>query len=1126
MTDAPPPAGADRRPGVPARVRVTAVVVTRGDSEYLAETLAGLAAQTVLPSRVVLVDVGDPASVEAPRLLDGLFPDPTVRGVGRTSLVRALHARTFGEAVRAGLASVHDKPDEPDEAADGWLWLLHDDAAPEPGTLAELLRAVEVAPSVAVAGPKQHTWAGPRRIVEAGVTTSRFGRRMTGIDEPEVDQGQHDRREDVLAVGLAGALVRRDVWDDLGGPDPALGPYGDGLDLCRRARLAGHRVVVVPGAVVRHARATLALPFGGAVLHRPGWDARRAARLQREAFLHAQLAGVPLGLVPVVAVLALVSGVLRGAARLVSKEPHLVLAELAAPWGALLRPDRVVRARRKAARTRRLPRRSLRPLQASWRDVVRQWRDRRLSRAEQRRRQQAPSELELRELAALRRRRRWTWAGLLVVLVGVVVGAFGALLAPVLTGTGLRGGTLPEAATDVAGLWASTWSGWLATGLGSPVPAEPTALALLPGAALTGSTGAALSVLLLLSVVLAGLGAWAAAGAGTRSVAVRAWVGVVWAASPALLLATAGARWGAVLAHVLLPWVVLGTARGLGVARRDVVEPGLPAEDAPEGPDLAGRAGGDGPTTSPARTVPPPGRTAPASLAALAGGALVLAVVVAGAPALLAAVVPAVAVLALVTPRRRLLWVPVPALALQAPLLVDALRDGSWRLLLTEPGRPVASAPTGWTAILGDVGGQVPAAALPALPLPGLPAWTGVALAVPVAVVALVGLVRGGAAVRPSRVGWSLAALGAATAAVSSRVVVAVDGEEPVTPWGGAGASLALAGLLVAAVAGADGTRAALARHAFGARQLVASVLVVVSVLAPLLGLAGWVVVARGELARPAAERALLDLRTADAPVVPAAGRQLQRPPTSARVAVVDVRAGDRVDLRLLREDGSGPADLSRAVAALTVTGAPGAPAVRPADDATTDLTAVVAELVGGSGEDVAARLARLGVGAVLVPPSAVGSEEVVARGTVLAGLDSTAGLERVTETASGILWRVAVDGVPASWARVVGPAGEETPLSSQGLVAAGAVPAGAADRRVLLAERADVGWRATLDGRPLRAVEDGWRQAFELGAEGGELRVVHVAPGTTAWRVLQLAVLAVTALLAVPVGRRRGGQR
>src|SRR5690606_12891135 len=144
------------------------------------------------------------------------------------------------------------------------------------------------------------TWDEPARVLEVGLSTSRFGRRMTGLDAPEVDQGQHDGREDVLGVGTAGMLVRQGVWEDLGGTDPALGPYGDGLDLSRRARLAGHRVIVVPGAVVRHAQASLVWQSPDGQGQRAGWDARRSAQARREAYLHSQLVGVPAVLVPVV----------------------------------------------------------------------------------------------------------------------------------------------------------------------------------------------------------------------------------------------------------------------------------------------------------------------------------------------------------------------------------------------------------------------------------------------------------------------------------------------------------------------------------------------------------------------------------------------------------------------------------------------------------------------------------------------------------------------------------------------------------------------------------------------------------------------------------------------------------
>lgn len=84
-----------------------------------------------------------------------------------------------------------------------------------------------------------------------------------------------------------------------------------------------------------------------------------------------------------------------------------------------------------------------------------------------------------------------------------------------------------------------------------------------------------MTVLLLGSVLLSGLGAWFAAGAATRSVGVRAWAAVIWAALPSLLLAAGQGRVGAVLVHVALPWLVLALARAVGAQQVDVVLPGV-----------------------------------------------------------------------------------------------------------------------------------------------------------------------------------------------------------------------------------------------------------------------------------------------------------------------------------------------------------------------------------------------------------------------------------------------------------------------------------------------------------------------------------------------------------------------
>ena len=1118
------------RPDAPAAVRstvgrtapaqVTAMVVTDGLGDHLSRTLTALAGQTRPPTTVLVVDVApelDPAVVA---LVGGLWP----RREGARSgawVVSAAEARTFGDAVRTALAARGTPPVSP--RAHSWLWLLHDDSAPEPAALAELLRAVEVAPSVGIAGCKQQTWSGTPQVIEVGLATSRFGRRMTGLDGPEVDQGQHDARDDVLAVGTAGALVRQDVWDALGGTDPALGPYGDGLELSRRARLAGHRVVVVPSAVVRHAQASI--PAGG-VLGRPGWDTRRSTQARRVAFLHSQLVGVPAVLVPVVAVLAVLSSVIRALGRVAIKEPNLVTAELMAPWSVLLRPGRIAAARRRARRTAELPRRALRPLQVGWTDVARQFYDRRLDAAEGRRSRIAPSELELSELAALRDRRRATFAALVVVALAVSATALGALLAT--GGVRVAGGALALGDAGVGGLWSAATSWWTPGGFGEPSPPDPFLWVLVPLTAMLGTAGQAAVALLVGAILLGAVGAWFAAGAVTRSVALRAWAALVWAAAPALLTSIESGRLGVVVAHAALPWFALGVARGVGVARVDVVQSGLvgaqrvvPVGDGAGATEVGVPVAELAPAErSPAR--PAPSATAEPSLAAAASAALALVVVTAGAPVLLpAALVVLVAVAPVVRRRRRLAWIAVPALAMHGPMIVAAiaaLGADWWRVLVAEPGVPLAQGRVpawqhllGWPvpapewSVLGS--GQVAGA------LPLVAAGILLALALPALLLPV-------PSARAARVGWFAAAVGIAVAVVAGRTLVGVAETvvtdpsgaqttwEPVTASPGPGVSLAVAGLLLAALVGAARVRDSLARSSFGWRQLTVGVIALLAVVGPAVTLGVWTWQHRGG--------AGLQPGVAEA-VVPAAGRQMQRSADAMRVLSLRFEADGTVRAEVLRDDGPQLTELSRLGGVREVL-------ARDDHPAELEVADVSARLAAGSSSDVAGDLGRLGIGAVLVP----GPSGAVARTELVGRLDATPGLQRVTETAPGVIWRVdaAGAGTTASWARLAEGDGAPVPVAAAGGRVDTTIDAGGTGRRLVLAERADPGWRAELDGRPLRAVPTNWHQTFEVGAGSGHLVVEHAPVVRTPWLAVQAIVLLLTGLLAVPVRRRRGGVR
>ncbi|HET6269914.1 MAG TPA: glycosyltransferase, partial [Arthrobacter sp.] len=179
-------------------------MVSHDGGDYLPRTLAALAGQTRPADAFIGVDTGSRDHSAA--LLEEAF--------GKANVTAFDQAKSgMGGAVLAGLSSLSPWRSE-DTTAGGppsseWIWLLHDDAAPAPEALAELLHAVERAPSVTVAGCKQLDWHAERRLIDVGLSTSRWAERLTLIDADELDQGQYDARSDTFAVNSAGMLVRR-----------------------------------------------------------------------------------------------------------------------------------------------------------------------------------------------------------------------------------------------------------------------------------------------------------------------------------------------------------------------------------------------------------------------------------------------------------------------------------------------------------------------------------------------------------------------------------------------------------------------------------------------------------------------------------------------------------------------------------------------------------------------------------------------------------------------------------------------------------------------------------------------------------------------------------------------------
>ncbi|CAN5215283.1 hypothetical protein BH11ACT4_BH11ACT4_02330 [soil metagenome] len=722
--------------------RVTAVLVARNGAQYLPRTLAAVAAQTRRPDSVIYVDAG--SSDASPQLLSEVAAAQLVTTPGR---------RPFGAAIAHAL-----RVTAPTSADNEWLWLLGHDNAPAPRALSALLGAVEVAPSVAVAGPKLMRWDESDVIASFGETLTRFGRSISRVSN-ELDQAQYDIQSDQLGVAAGGMLVRRQVWTALGGFDPALPSVDAALDFSVRARLAGHRVIGVPSA--RVASAGPAELFGRSSLSAGAQNRiRRAAQLHRR-FVYSPPLAIPLHWL---AVMPLAVG--RSLVHLVAKRPGLIGGELAAGIvGAF--DGGVPPARAALRRTRVLGWSAIAPLRMPWSEV------RELQAQE--RASAAPTRATRAALGFFSG--GGAWVVLLAALAGIV--AFGH----VADAAALAGGGLTPLSTTAAQLWSHVGYAWRDIGSGFMGAADPFAYLLAVLGSITfWSPSFSVIAVYLIALPLSALTAWWCAARFCTRPWAPAIAALAWAAAPPLLASLNGGHLGAVLAHVLLPLLVLAAVNA-------------------------------------ARSW---------SMAAVAG--LLFAAVAASAPSLVPALLLAWLAWMIANPKSipRLVGIPVPAAALFAPLVVQQLGRGNWFALLVDPGVPVVnSTAPGWQLAIGSTDGGAVGwdgflAGLGVSGVPGL--LVASALLVPLAAFALLALFLPGS--RRSVPALLVALAGFVTAVAAVHLQVGIVGAATAPIWPGSALSLYWLGIVGALMTALEalGRRAGLPAVVTGLALLVVAV--------------------------------------------------------------------------------------------------------------------------------------------------------------------------------------------------------------------------------------------------------------------------------------------------------------
>ena len=681
------------------------------------------------------------------------------------------------------------------------------------------------------------------------------------------------------------------------------------------------------------------------------------------------------------------------------------------------------------------------------------------------------------------------------------------------------GGALVSAQGNFSDIWQSLTSGWIRDGLGASAPVDPLVAVIAPIAFLLGGNlQLAVNLIIILSLLVSALGAWFFVGALSRNNLLRLWGSFAWFTMPIFWSAISDGRLGAVLTHMLLPWLGYAVARTIAINRIDSfgkltsrTERRIEAERLAKLSEerASTELGSEEPASAKQKQSKRSG-----SLTALGAASLLMAGVVAGTPVLLLPLLVLIAVLFFFSRSYRfaLLFLPLPAIAVVAPIIVRAIVTwdyNGWRILLADPGAPLPSTPPSPTLMLfGSVSAKNPDwnQNLQQFLTEQLPLFIGMLLLL----LAVVGLFRGGWHAKAAWLFWLTIIVGLATAAASSQITVASVHGEAVFGWYGAGVMLLQFGALAAAITALDGLASYVNEYTFGWRQVSVAVLAVLLILVPVLATSLAVFQHQKE--------SNFAISATDSVMVPAVGQHIQNSDRQARVLYLETPNANEITYQLLDKDGPQLLDTSAVVEVMKLS---------ETDD---PLAETVAALTFGiESETVAEELSNIGVGAIQVPGT-----ESDSQAQIVANIDRVPGVQRVADTSSGTIWRVIPErdqaaGIEPAWARIFQSDAEDLQptevIPASRLQVNSQVTAGAAGRQIILAESYAPGWQATLNGKSLQGLEHEGKQAFLLTEDAGELQISYQRESRALWLVVQATIALGFALLAIPTPRRRASR-
>jgi len=209
---------------------VTVLIVNWNSGSLLAKCLQHLETQTVQPGHVLVVD--------------NASTDHSAACVKQHARVKLLQM-----TVNLGFAAGNNRALA--ECDTEFVALLNPDAFPEPDWLAQLQMAAHLYPDVAAFGSRQLCQDSPEILDGIGDSYH-----MSGLVWRERHGGLAANgdmiQQEIFSPCAAAALYRRQALVDVGGFDEDYFCYVEDVDLGFRLRLAGHKAMYVPEAVVHH----------------------------------------------------------------------------------------------------------------------------------------------------------------------------------------------------------------------------------------------------------------------------------------------------------------------------------------------------------------------------------------------------------------------------------------------------------------------------------------------------------------------------------------------------------------------------------------------------------------------------------------------------------------------------------------------------------------------------------------------------------------------------------------------------------------------------------------------------------------------------------------------------------